>query len=58
VGFKNRLTAVLHWFVSFIGRGRSERTVTLQQVIARTALEEIDGSVRAAAATTGDRQVR
>jgi NADH dehydrogenase len=53
VGFKNRVTAVLHWFVSFIGRGRSERTVTLQQVIARTALGELDGSVRAAAATTG-----
>jgi NADH dehydrogenase len=43
VGFKNRLTAVLHWFVSFVGRGRSERTVTLQQVIARTALREISG---------------
>ncbi|MFI7024410.1 NAD(P)/FAD-dependent oxidoreductase [Micromonospora sp. NPDC049900] len=40
VGFKNRVTAVLHWFVSFIGRGRSERTVTLQQVVARTALRE------------------
>ena len=24
-GFKNRVTAVLHWFVSFLGRGRSER---------------------------------
>ena len=22
-GFKNRVTAVLHWFVSFLGRGRS-----------------------------------
>ncbi|QOC92115.1 NAD(P)/FAD-dependent oxidoreductase [Micromonospora craniellae] len=41
VGFKNRVTAVLHWFVSFIGRGRSERTVTLQQVVARTALQEV-----------------
>ncbi|MFC6022848.1 NAD(P)/FAD-dependent oxidoreductase [Plantactinospora solaniradicis] len=40
VGFKNRVTAVLHWFVSFIGRGRSERTVTLQQVLARAALRE------------------
>lgn len=39
VGFKNRVTAVLHWFVSFVGRGRSERTVTLQQVLARTALQ-------------------
>jgi NADH dehydrogenase len=40
VGFKNRLTAVLHWFVSFIGRGRSQRTVTIQQVLARTILRK------------------
>jgi len=41
VGFKNRVTAVLHWFVSFVGRGRSERTVTQQQVLARTALQQV-----------------
>jgi hypothetical protein len=28
VGFKNRVTAVLHWFVSFVSRGRLDRTVT------------------------------
>jgi NADH dehydrogenase len=39
VGFKNRVTAVLHWLVSFVGRGRSERTVTMQQVFARRALQ-------------------
>jgi NADH dehydrogenase len=27
VGFKNRVTTVLHWAVSFIGRGRAQRTV-------------------------------
>ena len=37
-GFKNRVTAVLHWFISFLGRGRSERTSTEQQIFARTAL--------------------
>jgi len=37
-GFKNRVTALLHWFVSFIGRGRSERTATEQQIFARAAL--------------------
>jgi NADH:ubiquinone reductase (H+-translocating) len=26
VGFKNRVTVVLHWAVSFLGKGRSERT--------------------------------
>jgi NADH dehydrogenase len=40
VGFKNRVTAVLHWFVSFIGRGRSERVATFQQVFARRAMRE------------------
>jgi NADH dehydrogenase len=40
VGFKNRLTAVLHWFVSFLGRGRSERVSTVQQAFARQAIRE------------------
>ncbi|HET6698172.1 MAG TPA: NAD(P)/FAD-dependent oxidoreductase [Nocardioidaceae bacterium] len=40
-GFKNRVTALLHWAVSFIGRGRSERTTTEQQVFARAALSRL-----------------
>ncbi len=40
-GFKNRVTAVMHWFVSFLGRGRSERTSTEQQIFARTALARL-----------------
>ncbi|MFC3987588.1 NAD(P)/FAD-dependent oxidoreductase [Actinoplanes siamensis] len=38
VGFKNRVTAVLHWAVSFIGRGRAERVATQQQAFARRAI--------------------
>jgi NADH dehydrogenase len=38
VGFKNRVTAVLHWAVSFLGRGRSERVATQQQAFARQAI--------------------
>jgi len=41
VGFKKRITTVLHWAVSFVGRGRSERVATEQQVLARLALEEV-----------------
>jgi NADH dehydrogenase len=41
IGFKHRLTTLLHWALSFIGRGRSERTVTEQQVFARTAIEDL-----------------
>lgn len=40
-GFKNRVTAVMHWFISFLGRGRSERTTTEQQIFARTALARL-----------------
>jgi NADH dehydrogenase len=40
-GFKNRITAVLHWFVSFLGRGRSERTATEQQIFGRIALARL-----------------
>ena len=43
VGFKNRVTTVLHWAVSFIGRGRSERTVSQQQVLARIAIDRLGG---------------
>ncbi len=41
VGFKNRLTTLLHWAVSFVGRGRSERVVTEQQIFARQALKQL-----------------
>src|SRR4051794_16132072 len=41
VGFKSRLTTVLHWAVSFVGRGRSQRVATQQQVYGRLALEHV-----------------
>ncbi|MDX6375521.1 MAG: hypothetical protein QOD98_4509 [Nocardioidaceae bacterium] len=41
-GFKNRVTAVLHWAISFVGRGRSERTATEQQIFGRIALDRLD----------------
>jgi NADH dehydrogenase len=42
IGFKNRITTLLHWFVSFIGQGRGERAVTTQQVFARTAMRRLE----------------
>ncbi|MBI1352003.1 MAG: FAD-binding protein [Actinomycetales bacterium] len=38
IGFKQRVTTLLHWLISFLGRGRAERVVTRQQV-ARWALD-------------------
>ncbi|TWH73722.1 NAD(P)/FAD-dependent oxidoreductase [Modestobacter roseus] len=41
VGFKNRFSTVVHWAVSFLGRGRSQRVGTQQQVYGRLALEHL-----------------
>jgi len=38
--FKNRFSALMHWGVSFIGRGRAERTATYQQVFARNEMKK------------------
>lgn len=43
IGFKNRVTTLLHWLVSFVGRGRAERVFTLQQVFGRIALSDDEG---------------
>jgi NADH dehydrogenase len=42
-GFRNRFTTILGWTLSFLGRGRSERTLTFQQVVGRVAIEEAGG---------------
>jgi NADH dehydrogenase len=39
-GFKNRISALFHWIISFFGRSRPERTITAQQIFARAALAE------------------
>jgi NADH dehydrogenase len=41
VGFKSRVTTVFHWLISFLGRGRSQRVATQQQVYGRLALEHL-----------------
>ena len=52
-GFKSRVTALLHWFVSFLGRGRSERTTTEQQIYARAALGRLKGGAADLVSTPG-----
>ncbi|MGY1680070.1 NAD(P)/FAD-dependent oxidoreductase [Geodermatophilus sp. SYSU D01176] len=56
VGFKSRVTAVLHWVVSFLGRGRAERVATQQQVYGRLALEHL-GPAFVVAKTGGPKDV-
>ena len=42
-GFKNQVTALLHWAVTFASNDRSERTATEQQIFARAALKKLPG---------------
>ncbi len=54
VGFKSRITTVFHWLISFLGRGRSQRVATQQQVYGRLALEQLGPEF--SAAKTGGRK--
>ncbi|MDA0166839.1 NAD(P)/FAD-dependent oxidoreductase [Solirubrobacter ginsenosidimutans] len=49
-GFKNRVTALFDWTVSFIGRGRPQRAITTQQVFARQVREAQAAAVSSSAA--------
>jgi NADH dehydrogenase len=42
-GFKNRLATIPRWAFTFLGNGRPQRTVTMQQVVARVAIEQAGG---------------
>ena len=52
-GFKNRLSALGHWFVSFLGTGRSERVATEQQIFGRLALDRLDHGAADLVSTPG-----
>ena len=41
VGFKHRLTTLLHWAIAFVGRARSERVTTEQQLVGRLAVRQL-----------------
>lgn len=40
-GFKGRVTTLLHWAISFLGSGRTERVTTSQQLVGRLGLEKL-----------------
>ncbi|HHT13157.1 MAG TPA: NAD(P)/FAD-dependent oxidoreductase [Propionibacterium sp.] len=40
-GFKQRITTLLSWFITFITNGRAQRVVTNQQMVGRLALERL-----------------
>jgi NADH dehydrogenase len=46
IGFKNRVAVLFNWTIAFIGRGRPQRVITAQQVLARQALEQQAAATR------------
>lgn len=42
-GFKNRFITVLQWGLTFVSGARTERTLTMQQALARVAISEAGG---------------
>ena len=40
-GFKQQLTTLLRWFITFIGSGRAERATTNQQLVGRLAMKRL-----------------
>ena len=53
IGFKSRVTTLLRWVVSFLGRGRSERNITEQQIFGRLAMHRVDDLPKRAARNMG-----
>lgn len=45
VGYRSRITAVISWFVTFLGRGRGQMASTQQWMFARLALEHMNEQV-------------
>jgi len=41
VGFRNRVTTIVDWSFAFLTRGRSQLTITEQQVLARNAMDQL-----------------
>jgi NADH dehydrogenase len=41
VGGRNRLIAVISWFVTFLGRGRGQMAITERWVFARRAMDQV-----------------
>jgi NADH:ubiquinone reductase (H+-translocating) len=57
-GFKNRLATIPRWAFTFIGNGRPQRTITMQQVIARVAIDQAGGRPYLLSLTEEDSQPR
>ncbi|MDF0530232.1 NAD(P)/FAD-dependent oxidoreductase [Tsukamurella sp. 8F] len=46
VGYKNRVSTVLNWLITFSGSGRGQMAITSQMIYARTAMERLESQRR------------
>lgn len=55
VGFKNRFTTVIAWFITFLGDGRSQMAITTQMIYARVVTNWMEAQTQDAIATAQQR---
>ncbi len=55
VGFKNRFTTVIAWFITFLGDGRSQMAITNQMMYARVVTNWMEAQTQESAAATDQR---
>ena len=58
VGFKNRVSTLLNWIITFVGNNRNERATTMQQVFARRAIEDLGEDAFPELPRTGEQEQR
>ncbi len=58
VGFKNRISTLLNWIITFVGNNRNERATTMQQVFARRAIEDLGEDAFPELPRTGEQEQR
>jgi len=50
VGFKNRFTTLIAWFITFVSHSRGQMAITSQMIYARLAMEKLQNHTRGALA--------
>ena len=55
VGFKNRFTTVIAWFITFLGDGRSQMAITTQMMYARVVTNWMESQTQDAIAAAQER---
>jgi len=52
VGFKNRFTILIQWFVTFVGHGRGQMAITSQMIYARVVTQLMEAQTQGTLAAT------